>query len=78
MKKAIIKWLFGNNWEEYWELHDKYCKELNAHIESLEENQKLRLELMEKIESHIRTLDFSQKLMDLLKENGIDYSEIKY
>ena len=78
MKKAIIKWLFGNNWEEYWELHDKYCKELNAHIESLEENQKLRLELMEKIESHIRTLDFSQRLMDLLKENGIDYSEIKY
>ena len=81
MKKAIIKWLFGNDLEEYWELHDKYCKELNAHIESLEENQMLRLELMKKIENNIKIgIEDMRTLIGALKVKSVfdrDYLSCK-
>ena len=31
IKKAIIKWLLGEDWKDYWELHDKYREEISRH-----------------------------------------------
>lgn len=86
MKKAIIKWLFGADWEEYWDLHEKYVYELEQHkksieseIEALEDVQKLRRMLLKEIDDELRTsnlalkvIDINEELERICKEHGID------
>ena len=90
MRKAIIKWLLGTDWEEYWDLHHKYICELTEHKKSLEQNkelmedlQELRGKLIKEIDSELRTsklalkvLEVNEKLEHICKENGIDTENI--
>ena len=90
IRKAIIKWLLGEDWEEYWELHKKYIYEMECNKklleetkESLEDIQYLRTKLVKEIDDEIRTskmalkvLDVNEKLERICKENGIDINKL--
>ena len=36
MRKKIMKWLLGNDWEEYWDLHKEYCEQLSMNLELMD------------------------------------------
>lgn len=90
MRKAIIKWLLGADWEEYWDLHDRYIYELEQHKKSIErekelieETKELRERILKEIEDNIKVSKISLKVLDayeklerICKENGIDTEEI--
>lgn len=90
IRKAIIKWLLGADWEEYWELHTKYIYEMECNKrlleetkESIEDIQILREKLLKEIDDEIRTskmalkvLDVNEKLERICKENGIDINKL--
>ena len=86
MRKEIMKWLLGADWEEYWKLHDRYIREIELNLELLKENKKLleetqdlRRKLIKEIDSETRTaklalkvLNVNEKLERICKKNGID------
>lgn len=90
MRKLILKWLFGADWEEYWDLHEKYIFELGQHKKSIErekelieETQELRERILKEIEDNIKISKMSLKILDayeklerICKENGIDTEEV--
>ena len=83
MKKRIIKWLFGEEWDVYLELHIKYIKELEKHRETLNREGEViktareTLDLYkETTEKNLKLLDENIKLLQLCKENMIDVTEI--
>ena len=83
MRKAIIKWLLGADWEEYWKLHRRYIREIEDNIELLKESQDLREKLIKKIDSETKTaklalkvIDINEKLERICRENGIDTENI--
>lgn len=78
LRKAIIKWLLGADWEEYWELHRKYGEELGKHMDDLNKLITLSKQSIKENEEHIKTLNVVKKLIDLCKENGIEYNHIKW
>lgn len=69
IRKIIIKWLLGEDWEEYWDLHRKYCEEIKTNIELLEENQKLTTRLIENNERVIILCDEMTEYLNSLKQN---------
>lgn len=75
MRKAIIKWLFGEEWEEYWDLHKKYIEELSSARGLLKENIKLRNEHIQELKNHMEEIDSHKKTIalaeSLLEENKI-------
>lgn len=82
MKNKIIKWLFGNDWEKYWDLHRKYCKQIDETISVMVENQNLRQRLIEKIEEEqgtarlaLRVCDVNNKLELICEKYGIDINK---
>lgn len=85
LKKAIIKWLLGNDWEEYWELHHKYLKQLDEMIKVLDDNLELRHKLIEEKEHHLKSLEEelriikdNKSLYEICKANGIEVEKDDY
>lgn len=68
MKKKIIKWLFGSDWEEYWDLHKKYCDELHKNLELMEENQEIRKGKLEVMERDLENLRLTRIVLDRMKD----------
>jgi hypothetical protein len=68
MRKKIIEWLFGNDWEEYWDLHKKYCDELHKNLELMEENQEIRKEKLEIMERDLENLRLTRIVLDNTKD----------
>lgn len=58
MRKKIMKWLLGNDWEEYWDLHKRYCERITKNIS-------LMNELIEKIEKEKETVEISLRICNL-------------
>lgn len=82
MKKKFIKWLFGNDWEEYLDLHKKYCKQIDKTISVMIENQDLRKRLIEKIDEEqgtdrlaLRVCDINENLKLICEKYGINVKE---
>lgn len=67
MRKKIMKWLLGNDWEEYWDLHKEYCEQLSMNLELMEENQKIRKEKIEVMEKDIENLRITRMVLDRTK-----------
>lgn len=67
MKNKIIKWLFGNDWEKYWDLHRKYCEQTSMNLELMKENQKIRKEKIEIMERDIENLRITRIVLDKTK-----------
>lgn len=82
MRKKIIEWLFGNDWEKYWDLHKKYCKQIDETISVMIENQNLRQRLIEKIEEEqgtaklaLSVCNVNEKLELICEKYGIDINK---
>lgn len=78
MRKLILKWLLGENWETYEELLYEHHHEMIKHKEALTEEIEVRKELIRELNEHKQTLTILVRmcenckiLYDLCKKNGI-------
>lgn len=85
MKKLIIKWLLGADWEEYWELHEKYSNEISCNIKLLDEKLELynkqieqSKEMVEILDRDIRIIQDNKSLFEICKANGIEVEKDDY
>lgn len=79
MRKRILRWLFGKEFKDYFELLEEHIETLERCKKEIEESQELRKRLVQKIESHLNTLDIAKivveenkKLRQYCKENNIE------
>lgn len=78
MRKRFLKWLIGADWYTYWELHERYTKELDAHIKTLKDQITINKECQVILNGQALLIKENKKLIDILKSLDIDVvSEIK-